>query len=172
VRREGQTSLTFKSQEFGIRAQRLNPSTREVASSENVRRKVNIASRGFMKGRYQGWTCQTREVASRKKVIALSLAGGHVRKVLTKEEPYPFRDFGYCRIGGGRVGVSTHELVSHELRQAPLELGSVHSAVVTWGERSLRLVFFAHGSFPKDLWIDLKRDSSRESERVDLAQRG
>jgi hypothetical protein len=39
-----------------IRVRELDPSTREVASSENERRKVNIASRGFVKERCQGWT--------------------------------------------------------------------------------------------------------------------
>jgi hypothetical protein len=38
-----------------IRAWELDMETHEVASSENARRKVNIASRGFMKGRCQGW---------------------------------------------------------------------------------------------------------------------
>jgi hypothetical protein len=37
-----------------IREKEFNPSTHEVASSENARRKVNISSRGFMKGRCQG----------------------------------------------------------------------------------------------------------------------
>jgi hypothetical protein len=39
-----------------IRERKFEPSTREVASSENERRKVNIASRGFGKERCQGWT--------------------------------------------------------------------------------------------------------------------
>jgi hypothetical protein len=41
-----------------IREREFNPSTREVASNENARRKVNIASRGFVKGRCQRWTPQ------------------------------------------------------------------------------------------------------------------
>jgi hypothetical protein len=39
-----------------IRVRELDPLTREVGSSENERRKVNIASRRFMKERCQGWT--------------------------------------------------------------------------------------------------------------------
>ena len=39
-----------------IRVRELDPSTREVVSSENKRRKVNIASHGFVKGRCQSWT--------------------------------------------------------------------------------------------------------------------
>jgi hypothetical protein len=41
-----------------IRAWELDVETREVASSENARGKANIASRGFVKGRCQGWTLQ------------------------------------------------------------------------------------------------------------------
>jgi hypothetical protein len=41
-----------------IREREFNPSTCEVASSENARGKANIASRGFVKGRCQGWTPQ------------------------------------------------------------------------------------------------------------------
>jgi hypothetical protein len=41
-----------------IREQEFNPLTCEVASSENARGKANIASRGFVKGRCQGWTPQ------------------------------------------------------------------------------------------------------------------
>jgi hypothetical protein len=39
-----------------IREQNLDPSIHEVASSENERIKVNVASRGFRKERCQGWT--------------------------------------------------------------------------------------------------------------------
>jgi hypothetical protein len=39
-----------------IRVCELDPSTHEVVSSENERRKVNIASQGFVKERCQGWT--------------------------------------------------------------------------------------------------------------------
>jgi hypothetical protein len=45
-----------------IRARELDIETREVASSENARRKVNIASRGFVKGRCQGWTLELAKV--------------------------------------------------------------------------------------------------------------
>jgi hypothetical protein len=38
-----------------IRIRELDPSTREVASSETERRKVNITSRGFVKEKCQGW---------------------------------------------------------------------------------------------------------------------
>jgi hypothetical protein len=41
-----------------IREREFNPSTCKAASSENARRKVNIASRGFVKGRCQGWMPQ------------------------------------------------------------------------------------------------------------------
>jgi hypothetical protein len=41
-----------------IREQEFKPSTREVTSSENARTKVNITSRGFVKGRCQGWTLE------------------------------------------------------------------------------------------------------------------
>jgi hypothetical protein len=41
-----------------IREREFNPSTCEVVSRENARRKVNIASRGFVKGRCQGWTLE------------------------------------------------------------------------------------------------------------------
>jgi hypothetical protein len=37
-----------------IRERKFEPSTREVTSSENERRKVNIASKGFRKERCQG----------------------------------------------------------------------------------------------------------------------
>jgi hypothetical protein len=63
-------------------------------------------------------------------VLALSLASGCIRKALTKEELYPFRDLGYRGIEKEELGVTTHELVSCELRQAPLELGLGHSTVV------------------------------------------
>jgi hypothetical protein len=102
----------------------------------------------------------------------VSLAGGHARKALTGEEPYPYQHFGYREIGREESGATTHELASCELQQAPLESGLGHSVVVAWGERSSFLVLFAQGSFPKDLWIDLKRDSNRESERADMARRG
>jgi hypothetical protein len=39
-----------------IRVCELDPSTHEVTSSENERRKVNIASQGFVKESCQGWT--------------------------------------------------------------------------------------------------------------------
>jgi hypothetical protein len=45
-----------------IRARELDIETHEVASSENARRKVNIASRGFVKGRCQGWMPQLAKV--------------------------------------------------------------------------------------------------------------
>jgi hypothetical protein len=45
-----------------IRAQEFDIETRKVASSENARRKVNITSRGFVKGRCQGWTPQLVKV--------------------------------------------------------------------------------------------------------------
>jgi hypothetical protein len=45
-----------------IRARELDIETCEVASSENARRKVNIASRGVVKGRCQGWTPQLVKV--------------------------------------------------------------------------------------------------------------
>jgi hypothetical protein len=41
----------------------------------------------------------------------LSLTGGHVRKVLREEEPYPYRHFGYREIKKEESIVSTHELV-------------------------------------------------------------
>ena len=41
-----------------IREGEFNPSTCEVVSSENARGKANITSRGFVKGRYQGWMPQ------------------------------------------------------------------------------------------------------------------
>jgi hypothetical protein len=41
-----------------IREREFNPSTCEVVSSENTRGKANIASRGFVKGRCQGWMPQ------------------------------------------------------------------------------------------------------------------
>jgi hypothetical protein len=44
-----------------IRVRELDPSTREVTSSENERRKVNIASRGFVKERCQGWTFELQK---------------------------------------------------------------------------------------------------------------
>jgi hypothetical protein len=44
----------------------------------------------------------------------LSLAGGHARRALTREEPYPYRHFGYREIGKEESGVSTHELASGE----------------------------------------------------------
>jgi hypothetical protein len=47
-------------------------------------------------------------------VLALSLASGHARKELIEEEPYPYQNFWYRRIGGRRVRVSTHELASCE----------------------------------------------------------
>jgi hypothetical protein len=63
-------------------------------------------------------------------VLALSLASGRARKALRKEELYPFRDLGYREIEKEESGVTTHELTSCELQQAPLELGLGHSAVV------------------------------------------
>jgi hypothetical protein len=50
-----------------IRERKFEPSTHEVVSSENERRKVNIASKGFRKERCQGWTFElvkVREVRS------------------------------------------------------------------------------------------------------------
>jgi len=52
------------------------------------------------------------------------------------------------------LGVTTHELLSGELRQEPLELGLGHSVVVTQRRQSSCLVLFAQGSYSKDLWID------------------
>jgi hypothetical protein len=77
------------------------------------------------------------------------------RKALTEEEPYPYRHFGYREIGKEESGaISTHELASCELRQAPLGLALV-IALWSLGEKeSSRLVLFAQGSFRKDLWID------------------
>jgi hypothetical protein len=43
-----------------------------------------------------------------------------VRKVLTEEEPYPYRHFRYRKIGKEESGATTHKLVSSELRQACL----------------------------------------------------
>jgi hypothetical protein len=63
-------------------------------------------------------------------VLALSLSGGHVKKALIKEELYPFRDLGYRGIEKEELGVTTHELASCKLRQASLELGLGHNAVV------------------------------------------
>jgi hypothetical protein len=45
-----------------IRAWELDIETCEVVSSKNARRKVNIASRGFVKGRCQGWMPQLVKV--------------------------------------------------------------------------------------------------------------
>jgi hypothetical protein len=42
----------------GVRARELDATTREVASSENARGKINVASQWFVKGRCQGWTLQ------------------------------------------------------------------------------------------------------------------
>jgi hypothetical protein len=44
-------------------------------------------------------------------VLALSLAGGRARKVLTGEEIYPFRDLGYHEIGEEELGFTTRELM-------------------------------------------------------------
>jgi hypothetical protein len=48
-------------------------------------------------------------------VLALSLAGGHARKVLIEEEPYPFRNFRYHETRKEESGASAHELASCEL---------------------------------------------------------
>jgi hypothetical protein len=45
-----------------IRARELDIETHEVARSKNVRRKVNITSQGFVKGRCQGWTLEPMKV--------------------------------------------------------------------------------------------------------------
>jgi hypothetical protein len=49
-------STSYVSRIREIRARELDIETCEVARSKNARRKVNIASRGFVKGRCQGWT--------------------------------------------------------------------------------------------------------------------
>jgi hypothetical protein len=57
------TSLTFHvSRICEIRARELDIETHEVARSKNVRRKVNITSQGFVKGRCQGWTLEPMKV--------------------------------------------------------------------------------------------------------------
>jgi hypothetical protein len=45
-----------------IRARELDATTHEVASRNNARGKANITSRGFVKGRYQGWTLEIAKV--------------------------------------------------------------------------------------------------------------
>jgi hypothetical protein len=47
-------------------------------------------------------------------------------------------------------------------RQAPLDLALVHRVVVAWGDRSLRLVFFAQGSSRRTCG-SIICDSSKES---------
>jgi hypothetical protein len=60
----------------------------------------------------------------------LSLASGHAWRALTEGSYTPFRDLGYREFGKEESGASTHELVSCEFQQAPLELGLGHSTVV------------------------------------------
>jgi hypothetical protein len=136
-----------------IREREFNIETCEVASSENARRKVNIASRGFVKGRCQGWMPQ---LAKWRVARGASVKPSRWSRVegADREELYPFRDLGYREIGKEESGASTHELASCELRQAPLELGLGHSVVVAWKRGASCLVLFAQGSFRKDLWID------------------
>jgi hypothetical protein len=57
-------------------------------SSENERRKVNIASWGFKKESCQVGPLNSRR-HERREVLALSLAGGHARRALMEEMDIP-----------------------------------------------------------------------------------
>jgi hypothetical protein len=97
-----------------IREREFNPSTCEVASSENARRKVNIASRGFMKGRCQG---RMPQLAKWRVARGASVKLSWWSRVegADRGELYPFHDLGYREIGKEESGASTHELASGEL---------------------------------------------------------
>jgi hypothetical protein len=97
-----------------IREREFNPSTCKVASSENARRKVNITSRGFVKGRCQSWMPQLPKwLVARGASIKLS--GWSRVEGTDRGELYPFRDLGYRKIGRVESGALTHELVSGKL---------------------------------------------------------
>jgi hypothetical protein len=56
-------------------------------------------------------------------VLALSLAGGRARRVLTEERAIPFRDLGYRGFEKEESGVTTRELA--RLRAAKRTCGSM-----------------------------------------------
>jgi hypothetical protein len=87
-----------------IREREFNPSTREVASSENARRKVNIASQGFVKGRCQGWMPQLAKWRVARGASVKLSRWSRMEGTDKRGELYPFRDLGYREIGKGRVG--------------------------------------------------------------------
>jgi hypothetical protein len=97
-----------------IRERELNPSTHEVVSSENARRKVNIASQGFIKGRCQGWMPQ---LAKWRVVRGASIKLRWWSRVedTDRGELYPFHDLGYRKIGKEESRALNHELASGEL---------------------------------------------------------
>jgi hypothetical protein len=113
-----------------IREREFNPLTRKAASSENARRKVNIASRGFVKGRCQGWTPQLAKWRVARGASIKHSWWSRVEGADKRRSYKPFHDLGYREIGKDESGASTHELMSCELWQAPLELGLGHSSVV------------------------------------------
>jgi hypothetical protein len=85
----------------GIRASKFNPWTCEVLSSENARRIINIASRGFMKERCQDLMLQLmkwRVVRSEK------------RKSIVAD----FRISGFQRRRARELDASTCEVMSSE----------------------------------------------------------
>jgi hypothetical protein len=87
-----------------IRECEFNTSTCEVVNSENARGKANIASRGFVKGRCQGWAPRLSEWRSREKVRTIhlrkdrwqksrNLANSEVRKMRAQELGAPSREW-------------------------------------------------------------------------------
>jgi hypothetical protein len=100
--------------------------------------KSNLASRGFGKKRGKARRLNSRR-RERRKALVLSLAGSRKEGTDERGAITISRSQVSHGIGGGRLGVSTHELTKSRTAK-------------------------------KNLWIDLKGDSSRESERADLAQ--
>jgi hypothetical protein len=131
-----------------IRARELDIETCEVASSENARRKVNIASRGFVKGRCQGWMPQLMKWRVARGASVKPSRWSRV-EALTEKSYTHFVISGIARLEKEESGVSTHELASCELRQAPLELGLGHSVVVARRKVELVPSVVRTGELPK-----------------------
>jgi hypothetical protein len=83
-----------------------------------VRGKANIASRGFVKGRCQGWT-QQLEKWKVARGASIKLSWWSRMEGAERGELYPFHDLRYREIVKEDSGALTHELASCELRQVP-----------------------------------------------------
>jgi hypothetical protein len=119
-----------------IREQEFNASTCEVASSENARGKANIASRGFVKGRCQGWTPQLAKLRnSEEQRQPLDPGRG---RTIGSGTPSHIMHSGVQRLRGPRLDCRSHEVPRAEAQEKGHVAGPQGGACVV--DRRTRVV--------------------------------